>query len=192
MRDGIHRSDQTRTDRTRTDRGGDGVICWSVRRGGFVTALLVSLLVACSSGSGVTAPEEGRAELEYSSFTLINAERVASEVSPELERRATLDEIARRHSERMRDEGFFSHTTPEGQSLRDRLVAEGYSFTAAGENIAQVTNAPDPASHAHRLLMGNRAHRNNILGDGYREVGVGVAIEGRTVWITQIYVRSGL
>ena len=59
----------------------------------------------------------------------------------------------------------------------------------AGENIARVTNAPDPASHAHSLLMKNPGHRGNILGESYRRLGVGVAVEGRTVWITQLFVQ---
>ncbi len=179
MQDAIHRID---------DAGGGP---FGARRiGALVTALAVAFLIACSSGSGGTAPDASGAELEFGSFKLINAERDASEVSPRLRRQEVLNEIARQHSERMRDEGFFSHTTPTGQSLRDRLAAEGYSFTAAGENIARVSNASDAAAHAHQLLMGSPAHRENILGESYREVGVGVAIEDRTVWITQVYVRQ--
>lgn len=159
-------------------------------RGAYVIAVAGCLLVAGGGGgSNPVAPDQGRAQLEQGSYQLVNAERTANDVSPQLEREEILDEIARLHSEAMRDHGFFSHTDPEGRSVRERLEAKGYFFTAAGENIAKVENASDPAGYAHRLLMGNPGHRDNILGELYQEMGVGVAIEGRTVWITQIYVR---
>ena len=151
-------------------------------------AVLV-LLVACGSSSSATSPAPGQAELENGSYQLVNAERVAAGVSPELDRDPVLDEIARHFSRSMRDEGFFAHVTPSGQTLGARLAAKGYSFIAAGENIARVANVPDPAAYAHLLLMENPGHRQNILGSKFQRVGVGVAIEGTTVWITQIYVR---
>ncbi len=155
-----------------------------------MTAVVLSLLIACGGGaSSPASPDRGRAELEQGSFQLVNAERDAAGVSPRLVRKEILDRIARLHSERMRDRGFFSHTDPEGRTVRTRLEAEGYFFTAAGENIARVENAGDPVGHAHELLMENPGHRDNILGEVYQEMGVGVAIEGRTVWLTQIYVR---
>ncbi len=160
-------------------------------RGAFVIAVVLCLLVACGGGgsSSPTSADQGRAELEQGSFQLVNAERTAANVSPRLIREDILDEIARLHSELMRDQGFFSHTDPQGRTVRSRLEAKGYFFTAAGENIAKVENVVDPAGYAHQLLMGNPGHRRNILGEIYQEMGVGVAIEGRTVWITQIYVR---
>lgn len=148
-------------------------------------ALVLCFLVACG-GSGPTSPAVGPADFESASFDLVNAER-SSEGLSTLARDATLDELARRFSRSMRDEGFFSHESPSGETLVDRLRAAGYPFGVAAENIAQVTNTLDPAAEAHRILMESRGHRNNILGERYERMGVGVAVRDRTVWFTQIY-----
>lgn len=153
-------------------------------------ALGFCLLIGCSGSSSTTSPAAGQAELEHGSYQLVNAERTEAGVSPRLTRDAALDDIARQFSQSMRDEGFFSHVTPTGKTLRSRLAKEGYSFLVAGENIARVTNSPDPAAYAHSLLMDNPGHRGNILGPKFQRLGVGVAIDGQTVWITQIYVRQ--
>jgi uncharacterized protein YkwD len=152
--------------------------------------LTVCLLVACG-GSSPSAPAAGEAQLEHASWELVIAERSAAGITTPLPRDAHLDEIARRFSRAMRDQGFFSHTTPAGETLVARLEAEGYAFSGAGENIARVSNVPDPAAYAHRILMESPGHRGNLLDAGFDRIGVGASTRGRTVWITQIYVRSG-
>lgn len=154
--------------------------------------LAVLLLVAAGCGgssSAPTAPSSSLAEVELLSFRLVNEERASHQVEPMLDAETALDRVAREYSERMRDEGFFSHVAPDGATLADRLAQAGVGFVYAGENLARVANAANPATYAHQLLMQNPQHRDNILSSDFVDLGVGAAASGDTIWITQIFVR---
>lgn len=155
-------------------------------------ALLVLLVLsAACSGSSPTAPGQGGPSgfaVEGSSYARVNEAR-RGEGKPDLLLDPVLSEVARAYSRRMRDEGFFGHQDGSGKGLRDRLAAAGIGFTMAGENLAYVENASDPAAMAHQMLMGNAAHRANILEGRYTEIGIGVAQSGDTYWITQVFLR---
>ncbi len=152
----------------------------------FVFALL--LVAACGGGSSPTQPADlSGFQVESQSFNLINNSRTAEQV-PMLSNDQLILQVAREHSASMRDRGFFSHVDPDGLTLRDRLRAAGVSFKVAGENLAQVDGASDPAGHAHRLLMESKSHRDNILSEDFEMVGVGVAKDGGSYWITQVFV----
>lgn len=155
------------------------------------TLSAVALLVtACGgSSSGPTSPSSSLAEVESLSFQLVNQERSSNQVEPMLRAESALDRVAREYSEAMRDQGFFSHVAPDGTTLADRLAAAGISFSYAGENLARVSNAANPATYAHQLLMQNPQHRGNILSSNFIELGVGVAAEGDTIWLTQVFVH---
>lgn len=153
-------------------------------------ALLLALPGLACSGSSPTAPGGGptASSVEASAFARINQSR-RGDGKGELMLDPVLSEIARSYSRRMRDEGFFGHEDPSGQGLVDRLRASGITFSLAGENLANVGGASDPAARAHELLMGNSTHRANILDARYTEVGIGVAQNGDTYWMTQVFLR---
>ncbi len=88
----------------------------------------------------------------------------------------------------MRDHGFFGHVGPDG-GLRARLRKAGIEFTTAGENLAKLVSVPNPASRAHSQFMDSAEHREVILDKRFRLAGVGVARNGDTYWLTQIYIR---
>ncbi len=142
---------------------------------------------ACGAADGEL--ESTVSELERDSFRRVNAERSARGAARELVADAELARLARSHSESMRDEGFFSHVTPEGMDPAARLGAAGYWFFAVGENIVRVENVSDPGACAHSVLMESEGHRDNILSGDYARLGVGVALGGESVWITQIFAR---
>lgn len=126
--------------------------------------------------------------MEASAFARINQSR-RDDGKAALLLDPVLTEIARAHSRRMRDEGFFGHQDPSGAGLVDRLRAAGVTFSLAGENLATVDGATDPAAVAHQGLMANATHRGNILDPRFTEIGIGVAQSGDTYWITQIFLR---
>ena len=156
-----------------------------------ITLVLLVLLAACGGSSdSPTAPADvSPFEVESKSTSLVNSTRSQEQISPLLTVDQVLAEVARRHSEAMRDQGFFSHVAPDGSDLRSRLREAGVSFRTAGENLAQVQNSVDPAAHAHGLLMESSSHRENILSEKYDLLGVGVAKQGNTYWITQIFLE---
>ena len=154
--------------------------------------LSVVLLAACGdSGPGSPTDPGGlsEAQVEALSFQLLNEARAAEGIEPSLVQDPGLAEIARLYSRQMRDLGFFSHVDPDGHDLTFRLRAAGVAFTAAGENLAFVTNASDPAGFAHVRFLQNPEHRANILDRRLTHAGVGVARQGSDYWITQLFVR---
>lgn len=162
-------------------------------RTGRTTALLLALAVAaCGGGSaGPTSPGTPEvAEVEQRSFDLLNGARAAAGVSPAYGLDPAVALVARRHSESMRDEGYFGHRDPQGRTLVQRLDEAGISYRAAAENLARITGAPDPAGWAHDQLLASATHRANMLSEEFRLAGVGVAREGDTFWITQIFLQD--
>lgn len=158
------------------------------------TALLLTaslFAVACSDSSSPTAPGGGvnLDQVEASSMALVNSERGGAGLG-QLWFDPVLCEIARRHSQRMRNEGFVSHFDASGTAVDGRLRSAGVSFTMASENIAVVGDTQDPARQAHSGFMGSPVHRANILGERFTNVGVGVATDGERYWVTQIFIRE--
>lgn len=81
---------------------------------------------------------------------------------------------ARKHSEDMAINNFFSHTNLKGKSPFDRMEDEGIKYSMAAENIAtgQVSGI-----YAHEAWMNSLGHRLNILGK-CEKLGVGVYMGG--------------
>lgn len=158
-----------------------------------LSLLLLAGLAGCSSDSTPTepgAPSPGRiAAVESRLVTLTNAVRRDAGV-PELTPDGGLAAVARAHSEAMRDQGFFAHVNPAtGTDLGDRLAAGGFGRPRSGENLALVTARSDPAQVAHDALFGSAEHRELILDERFRSIGVGVARSGDRWWVTQIFIR---
>ena len=162
---------------------------------GRAVALGVCLtLAAACGGSGSGSPTDpgstlSEAQVEALSFQLLNQARGAQGVEPELIQDPQLAEVARGYSRQMRDRDFFSHVDPDGHDFTFRLSSAGVAFTVAGENLAFVTNADNPAQFAHDRFLLNPEHRANVLDGRLTHAGVGVARDGSTFWITQLFVR---
>lgn len=67
---------------------------------------------------------------------------------------------------------YWAHTTPDGKQPWEFISATGYSFTAAGENLAY---GFDSSAAAMTGWMNSPGHKANVLHDNYLEVGFGVA-----------------
>lgn len=147
------------------------------------------LLGACDGSGGPTSPiSVSTAAIEAAIFQATNVARTNQGV-PTVTLQEAISQVAREHSENMRDHGFFGHENQNGQGLKQRLNAAGISYTAASENLVQVTNAPDPADVAFDLLVGSPDHEENILDPKFKQIGVGAAQSGDTYWVTQIFIK---
>ncbi len=90
--------------------------------------------------------------------------------------------VAQAHSEDMEARGYFSHTTPEGDSPGDRLQDAGISFSGWAENIAFGYRT---GSAVLEGWLNSPGHRANIENCALTVHGVG--LEG-TYW-THVFVR---
>jgi uncharacterized protein YkwD len=90
---------------------------------------------------------------------------------PPLKGDAKLMKVASDHSANMARRNSLNHSL-DGRSPFDRMSAAGYSFAAAGENIAFGASTPEEVV---RMWMSSPGHRANILSRQYSEIGIGVA-----------------
>jgi len=116
--------------------------------------------------------------LEADLIARLNAERTAAGL-PALAVDGNLVAIARIRSSDMAARGYFSHTSPEGQSAFTLLDQWGIPYSWAGENLAR-NNYPvgETVAVAAEDLMASPPHRANILSPNYTRVGVGYAEDG--------------
>jgi uncharacterized protein YkwD len=102
----------------------------------------------------------------------VNAERARAGLPP-LAESIELDRAAQQHAEDMLARGYFEHTSPEGDTVRERAHDHGYRWRAVGENIALGQLTVDQAMDS---WMKSPEHRDNILDREYRDLGVGIAL----------------
>jgi uncharacterized protein YkwD len=93
--------------------------------------------------------------------------------APPMELDNALCAVAQAYGDRMAKEHFFSHLSPDGQSLTDRLLASGYPFRTAGENLG-LSSGP---LAAHFGIEESPGHRKNLMEPAFRRLGLGVAAE---------------
>lgn len=130
-----------------------------------------------------TAQGKPRPDLEAQMLSLVNAERRAAGLKP-VEADPELTEVARDHSRDMLARGYFSHYSPEGKDLNDRLRQARVRFLTAGENLAL---APTLYT-AHNGLMHSPGHRANILRGQFGRLGIGILDSGgHGLMVTQAY-----
>jgi uncharacterized protein YkwD len=134
------------------------------------------------------APTETDA-LERQCLSEINRLRRAYRLAP-LEFNQELLPVARSYSRRMAEEGFFSHTDPEGRGTSHRLNTAGVRWRALAENIASERGYVNPVAVSVHGWMDSEGHRSNILNSGFDQTAVGVWIsENGSVYFTQIFIR---
>ncbi|MBD2459487.1 CAP domain-containing protein [Oscillatoria sp. FACHB-1407] len=142
-----------------------------------------------SPSSADAAQSAAAAQMESDVLQQINAIRQQNGLSP-LKDNPKLAQVARRYSQRMAEQNFFSHTAPEGDTMVDRVRSARIFYFALGENLFKGTNLPDPATDAVEGWMNSPGHRRNILQPEYREMGIGVWRQGNTYYFTQLLMRS--
>ncbi|MBO8125722.1 MAG: serine protease [Firmicutes bacterium] len=131
------------------------------------------------------APVSGLTAEEQQMLNLINEERQKAGLHT-LQADLRLTELARKKSQDMAVNNYFSHISPTYGSPFDMLRSAGISYTTAGENIA---GAPSVAS-AHRALMNSSGHRANILNPAYEKVGIGIYHDGPYgMMFTQLFIK---
>lgn len=127
------------------------------------------------------------ADMEQAMLRVVNAERQARNLPPyTVDQQLTL--MAWERAQDMATRNYMSHVTPEGETLRARFRAMGWSTPYVSENIYLSTQ---PASQAvERTMswfMGDPPHRAGIVSSSYNRIGVGVA-QNRSGWYIFVQV----
>lgn len=124
-----------------------------------------------------------RPDLEQQMLDLVNAERRAAGLSA-LKPDPQMTQVARGHSGDMFARGYFSHVSPDGEDLADRMRGDRVGYLSAGENLAL---APTLFS-AHSGLMQSPGHRANILRPQFGRLGIGILDGGvHGLMVTQAF-----
>jgi uncharacterized protein YkwD len=129
------------------------------------------------AGADVVPAADNLAVVGVATLCLINNERGAQGVRP-LTEVPGLSAPARAYSVRMVTENFFSHVSPDGGSLVDRLSAARYidpkGDWSVGENIAWGQAVLSSARSIVVAWMNSDGHRHNILAPEYTQIGIGI------------------
>jgi uncharacterized protein YkwD len=154
------------------------------RQGKLLAALAVTGAWACiasapawASCPGATTQANGlsTAQLNDSITCLINEQRAAYGIPP-VQSNSTLQQAGQSHSGEMVSDGYFSHTSPSGETFIDRIEQTGYMRGArswlVGENLAWGTTSLSSPAAVVQAWMNSPPHRENLLRGKFREVGV--------------------
>jgi uncharacterized protein YkwD len=156
-------------------------------RSGAALAATASLLLAGAAsahaycpGEDLPASAQSDVAIEKSLLCVIN-ERRAQSGAPPVAHNAKLATAAQRHAGDMVSRGYFSHTAPGGTDFIDRIAGTGYTqgvrYWLVGENLAWGSGSLSTPSQLVQAWMDSPSHRQNLLRDRYREVGLG-AVSG--------------
>lgn len=87
------------------------------------------------------------------------------------------------HSRDMADKNYFSHRSPSGSHLGERVERQGYTGRKVGENIAAGQGSP---AQAVRAWLSSPSHCANLMSSDFSEMGAAYAVnpdsDGRIYW----------
>ena len=109
-----------------------------------------------------------------------------------------LGDIARKRAADMASKNYFAHTAPNGDTSASLLMAEDARFQGLlGENMAAQHYSPaigiDVDSFARRFIatwLASASHKENLAFPDYNRTGVGAAVNGDTVYVTQLFATD--
>ena len=137
-------------------------------------------------GQKITIPQKDTSQSSYSKevIRLVNEIRVQNGLG-KLTEDWQLSRVAQYKSQDMKDNGYFSHTSPTYGSPFDMMKSFGISYKSAAENIAKGQATPQQVVNA---WMNSQGHRANILNKNYTHIGVGYVKSGN-IW-TQMFISK--
>lgn len=138
----------------------------------------------CSSSDGLCAESQASqltsmSQLELEACRLVNTIRQENGLSP-LTISADLSISCRIKSQDMKNNRYFSHTSPTYGTPFQMMKALGISYRSAGENIASGYTTAQAVVNG---WMGSEAHRANLLSARYHSMGIGYVDGYWTQWL---------
>jgi uncharacterized protein YkwD len=124
--------------------------------------------------------KDNPARVRRATLCLLNVERMSRGLAP-LRASGQLRKVATAYSRNMVREHFFDHVSPEGSTMLNR-IRKGTSYLnrsvldwALGENLGWGEGPQSTPQAMVRLWMASHGHRENILNERFRHIGIGVA-----------------
>jgi len=125
---------------------------------------------------------------EKTLLELLNKERAKKELPP-LRPHPLLFKVARSHSKNMARQEKMEHVL-DGKNPGQRILASGYDYGRATENIAMSDGPGAPLAEIVSGWMESKIHRENLLDPKVSETGLGVATNAKgEVYYTQVFAR---
>jgi len=154
----------------------------------------------CANG-GMTPTTENLGEANAAILCLVNAERADAGL-PALANNPQLQKAAEGMAGRMVAEQFFSHETPDGKTVVDRVEPTGYIPSGddwvVGENLAWGSGGLSTPQAIVNGWMNSPGHKANMLAPDYKDIGLAAAMgspspshEGGTVYVNNFGARAG-
>ena len=158
---------------------------------------VVSRIKDLTGKSSVVVGEQGCIEIpKYSLSNLLNnneqkdelyalllTERSNQNLAP-FELSEKLSDIALNYAYTMYQDGFWCHKNPKnGELVGDRLSKQGFPYIDIGENLALSSSVRS----GHISLMNSESHKNTILDNEFKRVGIGIVSGPLGFIIVQIF-----
>ncbi len=175
-------------------------------RGAIILAMALAL-AGCADGGMFASrkplpppdPHTQMAALESRIYDLIETERL--KINPDaktLRMDSELVGVARQKSADMADKNYLLHKAPDGQTTADIIMDKDADFQGLlGENIAaegyQAKFGIDVEAYAHAIVntwLGSEDHKQNLSYPAYDRTGVGAAVSGDMVYVTQLFATD--
>lgn len=141
--------------------------------GAVVSILVLAAAPASAAGSSCAPKSVSAKTVSHRVVCLINAER--KEVGArKLRRRARLNKVALKHSDKMEERNIFSHLL--GGNPIQRILGTGYAKGSSSWEVAETIAWVRPGQGPEAAVKGWLAspyHRGILLDRGWRDVGVG-------------------
>jgi uncharacterized protein YkwD len=153
-------------------------------------------------GAGATPTAGNLADINNTILCLVNAERRENGNLPPLSNNPQLQQAAEGMAARMVKEQFFSHETPDGKNVVDRVEPTGYipdsGDWVVGENLAWGSGALSTPQAIVNGWMNSPGHKANILATDYKDIGLAAAMgspspsqSGGTTYVNNFGAKSG-
>ncbi len=157
------------------------------------STLSAGILVAATPASA--GPIYSNGPYAMAVFAKLNAQRAAHHL-PALRMDNRLNYSAYYHNIAMKNRNLMSHQVPGEASLGPRILARGYRYSYAGENIGwNSAMSAAGAVQLENIMYAERAPNNghllNILNRSYTNVGVNVVVDSahHKIWLSVDFGR---
>jgi uncharacterized protein YkwD len=156
--------------------------------------------ISCDNGD-VTPDDSNQDIVNAAILCLVNGER-ADQNLPALNANDQLGQAASGMCALMVKEQFFSHETPEGKNVVDRVQPTGYIPNSGdwvvGENLAWGSGALATPNAIVNGWMNSPGHKANILAPDYKDIGLAACqgapsptLSGGTVYVNDFGAKTG-